>query len=80
MDLALGAKNVFVLMSLFGKDGSPKLVPKCTYPLTAVACVSRIYTEYGVFLLTDHGTVVRETYGISRNDLASRLMITLHDD
>jgi 3-oxoadipate CoA-transferase, beta subunit len=80
MDLALGAKSVFVLMSLFGKDGSPKLVPKCTYPLTAVACVSRIYTEYGVFLLTDQGIVARETYGISRNDLASRLMITFQDD
>jgi 3-oxoadipate CoA-transferase, beta subunit len=80
MDLALGAKNVFVLMSLFGKDGSPKLVPKCTYPLTAVACVSRIYTEYGVFVVTDQGIVVRETYGIRRNDLAKRLMITSQDD
>jgi 3-oxoadipate CoA-transferase beta subunit len=80
MDLAMGAKNVFVLMTLFSKDGSPKLVPRCTYPLTALACVSRIYTEYGVFLLTDHGIVARETYGISRNDLASRLMITFQDD
>jgi 3-oxoadipate CoA-transferase beta subunit len=79
MDLAMGAKNVFVLMTLFGKDGSPKLVPRCTYPLTAVACVSRLYTEYGVFVLTDHGIVVRETYGISRDDLASRLKITFRD-
>lgn len=79
MDLALGAKNVFVLMTLFSKDGSPKLVPKCSYPLTALACVSRIYTEYGVFLLTDQGIVARETYGISRADLATRLKLTFRD-
>jgi 3-oxoadipate CoA-transferase beta subunit len=79
MDLATGAKNVFVLMTLFGKDGLPKLVPTCSYPLTAVGCVSRVYSEYGVFLLTDHGVVARETYGISRNDLAARLEITFQD-
>ncbi|HET6759690.1 MAG TPA: 3-oxoacid CoA-transferase subunit B [Propionibacteriaceae bacterium] len=79
MDLARGAKNVFVLMTLFGKDGSPKLVPTCSYPLTAVGCVSRVYSEYGVFLLTDHGVVARETYGISRDDLAARLEITFQD-
>jgi 3-oxoadipate CoA-transferase, beta subunit len=79
MDLARGAKNVFVLMTLFGKDGSPKLVPTCSYPLTAVGCVSRVYSEYGVFLLTDHGVVARETYGIARGDLAARLEITFQD-
>jgi 3-oxoadipate CoA-transferase beta subunit len=76
MDLAIGAKNVFVLMTLFDKDGSPKLVPKCSYPLTAVACVSRAYTDYGVFMITDRGVVVGETYGIDRDDLAERLGIT----
>jgi 3-oxoadipate CoA-transferase, beta subunit len=75
MDLAIGAKDVFVLMTLFSKDGSPKLVPTCTYPLTGVACVSRVYTDYGVFVLTDHGVVARETYGIGRDDLAERLGI-----
>jgi 3-oxoadipate CoA-transferase beta subunit len=79
MDLAMGARNVFVLMTLFSKDGSPKLVPKCTYPLTALACVSRVYTDYGVFVLTNHGIVARETYGMSRNDLAKRLIITFQD-
>jgi 3-oxoadipate CoA-transferase beta subunit len=79
MDLARGAKNVFVLMTLFGKDGSPKLVRKCSYPLTAVGCVSRVYSEYGVFLLTDHGVVARETYGMSRGDLAERLEITFQE-
>ncbi len=75
MDLAIGAKEVFVLMTLFSKDGSPKMVPKCTYPLTGVACVSRVYTDYGVFVLTDHGVMARETYGIGHDDLAERLRI-----
>lgn len=79
MDLALGAKDVFVLMTLFSKDGSPKLVPKCTYPLTGLGCVGRVYTDYAVFLLTDNGIVVRETYGIGRSDLARRLGTTFQD-
>ena len=77
MDLAIGAREVFVLMTLFSKDGMPKLVPKCTYPLTGLACVSRVYTDYGVFVLTDHGVVTRATYGISRDDLAERLGVIL---
>jgi 3-oxoadipate CoA-transferase beta subunit len=79
MDLAMGAKQVFVLMTLFDKDGSPKLVEKCTYPLTGVACVSRVYTDYAVLVLTDHGVVARETYGIERNDLAKRLDVTFQE-
>jgi 3-oxoadipate CoA-transferase beta subunit len=79
MDLAMGAKNVYVLMTLFSKDGSPKLVPKCSYPLTAVSCVSRVYTDYGVFVLTDHGVVMRETYGMGHDDLGERLKISFKD-
>jgi 3-oxoadipate CoA-transferase beta subunit len=79
MDLAMGAKHVFVVMTLFGKDGSPKLVPKCRYPLTGIRCVSRLYTDYGVFVITDHGVVARETYGMSRDDLAERLKITFQE-
>jgi 3-oxoadipate CoA-transferase beta subunit len=66
-------------MTLFSKDGSPKLVPECTYPLTGVARVSRVYTDHGVFVLTDQGVVARETYGMSRADLAERLKITFQD-
>jgi 3-oxoadipate CoA-transferase beta subunit len=66
MDLAIGAKNVFAMMNLFAKDGSPKLVPTCTYPLTGLRCVSRVYTEYAVFHLDRAGSgAVRviETFG-----------------
>jgi acyl CoA:acetate/3-ketoacid CoA transferase beta subunit len=48
-NLAIGAKDAFVMMTLFGKDGVPKLVPTCTYPLTGAGCVSRVYTDHGIF-------------------------------
>jgi 3-oxoadipate CoA-transferase, beta subunit len=73
MDLAIGAKDVFVMMTLFTKDGKPKLVRQCTYPLTGLACVSRIYTELGTFAVGPHGIRVIATYGVSVADLASRL-------
>jgi 3-oxoadipate CoA-transferase beta subunit len=78
MDLAIGAKNVFVTMSLFAKDGSPKLVPLCSYPITGMACVSRIYTDFGVFAVRPDGVRVVVSYGISVDDLRERLAMTLH--
>jgi 3-oxoadipate CoA-transferase beta subunit len=77
MDLAIGAKQVFVMMTLFAKDGSPKLVPSCTYPLTGLGCVSRVYTDLAVFDITADGVTVRDTYGISREELAARLEVSL---
>jgi 3-oxoadipate CoA-transferase beta subunit len=73
MDLAIGAKSVFVMMTLFAKDGSAKLVEKCAYPLTGVGCVDRIYTDHATFLITPDGVVVRETFGISFDELAERI-------
>lgn len=63
MDLAIGAKNVFVMMDLFTKQGSPKLVEACTYPLTGVRCVSRVYTDLAVFDLASGGASVIEVFG-----------------
>ncbi|MBF6076728.1 3-oxoacid CoA-transferase subunit B [Nocardia beijingensis] len=77
MDLAIGAKQIFVMMTLFTKDGTPKLVPACTYPLTGVACVSRVYTDLAVFDIEPDGVVVRDTYGISLPELADRLDVPL---
>lgn len=73
MDLAIGAKQVFVMMTLFTSSGAPKLVPKCTYPLTGLNCVSRVYTDYGVFLLGQDGVEIRDTYGIEEPDLRDKL-------
>ena len=57
MDLAAGARSVFVMMDIQTKEGQSKLVEKCTYPLTGVGCVSRIYTDVGVFQIEPGGVV-----------------------
>lgn len=77
MDLAIGAKEVLVMMSLFAKDGSAKIVPECTYPLTGVGCVSRVYTDHGVFAVGPDGVTVLETYGVSFDELAERMDVPL---
>ena len=58
MDLALGAKRVFVMMTHCTKAGASKLVSHCTYPLTAMACVSRVYTNLAVLDVTPLGFLV----------------------
>jgi 3-oxoadipate CoA-transferase beta subunit len=63
MDLAIGAKQVFVIMELFTRDGQCKLVGECTYPLTGIGCVNTVYTDHAVFDLGEHGVVVRELFG-----------------
>jgi 3-oxoadipate CoA-transferase beta subunit len=60
MDLAIGAKQTFVMMELLTKQGESKLVETCTYPLTGLACVSRIYTDLAVFDVGPNGARVIE--------------------
>ena len=55
MDLAIGAKNVYVMTDLLTKTGESKLVEACTYPLTGVGCVTRVYTDHAVFDVTPDG-------------------------
>jgi 3-oxoadipate CoA-transferase beta subunit len=63
MDLAVGAKQVFVMMDLLTKGGESKLVAKCSYPLTGIACVTRLYTDVAVFDLGPTGAEVVEMHG-----------------
>ena len=57
MDLAVGAKNVWVMMEHLTKAGESKLVPKCSYPLTGIGVVKRIYTDLAVIDVTQRGLV-----------------------
>ena len=60
MDLAIGAKKTFVMMEHLTRQGQSKLVAQCSYPLTGIGCVSRIYTDLAVIDVTPQGLVVRE--------------------
>jgi len=80
MDLAIGARQVFVMMTLFDKEGRAKLVPSCTYPLTGVGCVSRVYTDLATFDVTPGGVVVTATFGTTVAELRSRLDVPLLAD
>lgn len=72
MDLATGARQVFVMMDHLTKTGESKLVPQCTYPLTGIGCVTRIYTDLAILDVTPEGLKVREILAdISFEDLQS---------
>ena len=60
MDLAIGARKTWVMMEHSTKGGAAKIVPHCTYPITGLGCVSRLYTDLAVLDITPAGVVVRE--------------------
>jgi 3-oxoadipate CoA-transferase beta subunit len=73
MDLAAGAKRVWVVMEHTTKDGRPKLVRRCGYPLTALAAVKRVYTNLAVLDVTAAGfRVIDMLPGLTREALQAR--------
>lgn len=80
MDLAIGAKSVYVMTDLLTKNGQSKLVAACTYPLTGVRCVSRVYTDHAIFDVTPDGFAVTELFaGTTFDELTALTGLTLID-
>jgi 3-oxoadipate CoA-transferase beta subunit len=70
MDLAVGAKQTWVMMDLLTKQGQSKVVPNCTYPLTGIACVKRIYSELATLDCTPNGLrLVDKVEGLDHAEL-----------
>lgn len=73
MDLASGAKSVKVVMAHVNRDGTPRLVEKCSYPETGFGCVDRVYTSLAVVDITQDGFLAVEILdGLSRDDLQAQ--------
>ena len=79
MDLATGARQTWVMMEHLTKAGASKLVPQCSYPLTGLACVKRVYTDLAVIELANGtATVLQVVDGLSFDELQARTGIPLH--
>ena len=78
MDLAVGAKQTWVMMDLLTKQGQSKLVPTCTYPLTGIGCVKRVYTDLATFACTPQGLAVIDAVdGLSLDALSELVGLPL---
>ena len=78
MDLAIGARRTWVMMEHTTKTGEPKIVQQCSYPITGLACVSRVYTDLAVIDLTREGARVLDVVeGLSFEDLQARTGVAL---
>ena len=69
MDLAIGARQVFVMMDLFTRDGACKIVRELTYPVTGLGCVARVYTDRAVLEIAPGAPRVLETFGCTLDEL-----------
>ncbi|WP_113176953.1 CoA transferase subunit B [Rhizobium sp.] len=81
MDLVHGARQVFVITEHVTKNGEPKLVEKCTFPLTGVGCITRVYTSHAVIDIVDSRFVLREKLpDLAIEDLQAMTGAKLHID
>jgi 3-oxoadipate CoA-transferase, beta subunit len=78
MDLAVGAKQTWVMMELLTKSGQSKLVQTCTYPLTGVGCVKRVYTDVATFTISAQAVMVHDLVaGLSLEELQKLVGVPL---
>ena len=78
MDLAIGAKQTWVMMDLFTKDGKSKIVKNCLYPLTGIGCVKRVYTDIGTFSCGPKGlSVIDLVEGLDIEELKGLIKVDL---
>jgi len=78
MDLAIGAKQTWVMMDLLTKQGQSKLVQACSYPLTGIGCVKRVYTDLATLACTPQGLVVIDTVeGLGLEELSALIGLPL---
>ena len=78
MDLAIGAKQTWVMMDLLTKQGQSKLVQACSYPLTGIGCVKRVYTDVATLACTPQGLVVIDRVeGLGLEELSALIGLPL---
>ncbi|WP_353237238.1 3-oxoacid CoA-transferase subunit B [Limnohabitans sp.] len=78
MDLAIGAKQTWVMMDLLTKQGQSKLVQACSYPLTGIGCVKRVYTDLATLACTPQGLVVIDMVeGLGLDELSALIGLPL---
>ena len=78
MDLAVGAKQTWVMMDLLTKQGHSKLVQTCSYPLTGIGCVKRVYTDLATLACTPQGLVVMDRVnGLGLEELSALIGLPL---
>lgn len=79
MDLAIGAKQTWVMMDLLTKQGTSKVVRTCSYPVTGLACVKRIYTDLATLEVRPQGLrLIDVVDGLSRDELAQLVGLPIH--
>ena len=78
MDLAIGAKQTWVMMDLLTKQGESKIVKQCSYPLTGIGCVKRIYTDVATIEVTDQGLkLIDSVEGLDKAELEKMIGLRL---
>src|SRR5262249_5265462 len=79
MDISVGAERLIVAMEHTAKDGTPKIVKRCNYPLTAIECVNTIITDLAVIDVRPEGLVLREVAtGFSPEEIQKLTEPVLH--